>query len=205
MITVNEELAVLLVTAGIEVPSESHWVYRGRDDEERPVWEQFTGKEVTEDFIDFVRYPAPNADELARVLPSGVIDKGEYLHLYYLQDNYSSPRRTAWRAYLAPINKLRHMESFYQEADTLSDAMAKMLIYLKRNHLSDTLVVVDELTRRELSTKKAVDGDKPPKGYILNPVEDGVAKYIKKTVVKRKLKTGDKIGKYVACVGGKDA
>lgn len=138
MKTVSIEIAALLTTANIFVQSENYWVYRGRDDEERPVWEQFTGKEVTEDFVDFVRHNAPNADELAEVIPNGVFDKGKYLHIYYLKDMYSTPRRMTWRAYLAPINELKHMSCFYQEADTLSDAMAKMLIYIKQNNFETT-------------------------------------------------------------------
>lgn len=132
MKTVSLELAQLLTTAGIEVPSESYWVYRGKDDENRDVWEQWTGKEVSEEGVDFPRHNAPNADELAEVIPNGVVQAGKYLHIYYLKDMYSTPQRTTWRAYLSPINELHHMRCFYQEADSFSDAMAKMLIYLKR-------------------------------------------------------------------------
>jgi len=149
MKTVSLEIAQLLTTANIYVPCESHWVYRGKDDENRDVWEQTDGKEVTENYIDFPRHPAPNADELSEVIPNGVVEYGKYLHIYYLKDMYSSPQRTTWRAYLSPINELHHMRCFYQEADTLSDAMAKMLIYLKRNLLSDTLAVVDEIKNKE--------------------------------------------------------
>lgn len=135
MKTVSLELAQLLTTAGIEVPSESYWVYRGKDDENRDVWEQWTGKEVSEEGVDFPRHNAPNADELAEVIPNGVVQAGKYTHIYYLKDMYSTPQRTTWRAYLSPINELHHMRCFYQEADSLSDAMAKMLIYLKREGL----------------------------------------------------------------------
>lgn len=135
MKTVSLELAQLLTTAGIEVPSESYWVYRGKDDENRDVWEQWTGKEVSEEGVDFPRHNAPNADELAEIMPTGVVQDGEYLHTYFLKDMYSTPQRTAWRAYLAPINGLHHLRCFYQEADSLSDAMAKMIIYLKREGL----------------------------------------------------------------------
>lgn len=135
MKTVSLELAQLLTTAGIHVPSESYWVFRGKDEENRDVWEQWTGKEVSEEGVYFPRHNAPNADELAEVIPNGVLQASKYLQIYYLKGMYSTPQRTTWRAYLSPINGLHHMRCFYQEADSLSDAMAKMLIYLRREGL----------------------------------------------------------------------
>lgn len=136
MKTVSLEVATLLTTANIFIPSESYWVYRGRDDEERPVWEQMDSKEKYEECTDFPCHSAPNADELAEVLPEGVFEGKDrdrkYLHIYYIKDSYSEPRRIAWRAYLAPINELHHMHSYHIEAETLADVMAKMLIYIKR-------------------------------------------------------------------------
>ena len=117
---VNLELSKQLYKAGINVQSEFYWVFRGMDDENREVWELFSGKEVSADFVDFTRYPAPLSSELGELLPVILPDDPCDLES-------ALPYKTLggyWRVDLDD-------EGMLCAEENEANARAKMLLYLK--------------------------------------------------------------------------